>query len=68
MSKSQTDMYEAIDIFTSDYLFGIKGTESGKQQNEQFQCRANELYDALTRQDMVTAFTRGHVKLDLFKE
>ncbi|KAL1396777.1 hypothetical protein pipiens_019358 [Culex pipiens pipiens] len=68
MSKSQTDMYEAIDIFTSDYLFGIKGTESGKQQNEQFQCRANELYDALTRHDMVTAFTRDHVKLDLFKE
>lgn len=34
---------------------------------ERFQCRANELYDALTRQDMVTAFTRGHVKLDLFK-
>ncbi|EDS30257.1 conserved hypothetical protein [Culex quinquefasciatus] len=68
MSKSQTDMYEAIDIFTSDYLFGIKGTESGKQQNEQFQCRANELYDALTRHDMVTAFTRDHVKLDLFKD
>lgn len=33
---------------------------------EKFQCRANELYDALTRTDMVTAFTRGHVKLELF--
>ncbi|KAL1403578.1 hypothetical protein pipiens_005627 [Culex pipiens pipiens] len=43
MSKSQTDVYEAIDFFTSAYLFGIKGTESGMQQNEQFQCRAMEL-------------------------
>lgn len=34
---------------------------------ERFQCQANELYEALTRTDMVTAFTRGHVKLDLFK-
>lgn len=34
---------------------------------ERFQCRANEIYDALTRTDMVTAFTRGHVKLELFK-
>lgn len=34
---------------------------------ERFQCRANEIYDALTHTDMVTAFTRGHVKLELFK-
>ncbi|XP_053668794.1 activator of 90 kDa heat shock protein ATPase homolog 1 [Anopheles marshallii] len=32
-----------------------------------FQCRSNELFDALTREDMVTAFTRGHVKHELFK-
>ncbi|KAL1378912.1 hypothetical protein pipiens_000517, partial [Culex pipiens pipiens] len=55
--------------FASIYPELIKDRAArGKQQNEQFQCRANELYDALTRQDMVTAFTRGHVKLDLFKE
>lgn len=34
---------------------------------EKFQCRANELFDALTREDMVTAFTRGYVKQELFK-
>uniref|UniRef100_U5EP77 Putative response to stress n=1 Tax=Corethrella appendiculata TaxID=1370023 RepID=U5EP77_9DIPT len=34
---------------------------------EKFQCTAKELYEALTRVDMVTAFTRGHVKLDLYK-
>ncbi|XP_050079622.1 activator of 90 kDa heat shock protein ATPase homolog 1 [Anopheles maculipalpis] len=32
-----------------------------------FQCRANELFDALTREDMVTAFTRGHVKHEPFE-
>uniref|UniRef100_A0A182K5S0 Activator of Hsp90 ATPase AHSA1-like N-terminal domain-containing protein n=1 Tax=Anopheles christyi TaxID=43041 RepID=A0A182K5S0_9DIPT len=37
------------------------------QTTEKFQCRANELFDALTREDMVTAFTRGHVKHELFK-
>lgn len=31
---------------------------------EKFQCRARDLYDALTRIEMVTAFTRGQVKLD----
>lgn len=34
---------------------------------EKFQCRAIELFDALTREDMVTAFTRGYVKQELFK-
>ncbi|XP_035898539.1 activator of 90 kDa heat shock protein ATPase homolog 1 [Anopheles stephensi] len=37
------------------------------KMTEMFQCRANELFDALTREDMVTAFTRGHVKHELFK-
>lgn len=32
--------------------------------NIKFQCNAKELYDALTRVEMVTAFTRGHVKMD----
>lgn len=34
---------------------------------ESFQCRAAELYDALTRKEMVAAFTRGDVKLDAIK-
>uniref|UniRef100_A0A336LKJ5 CSON009954 protein n=1 Tax=Culicoides sonorensis TaxID=179676 RepID=A0A336LKJ5_CULSO len=34
---------------------------------ESFQCRAAELYDALTRKEMVAAFTRGDVKLDSTK-
>lgn len=29
-----------------------------------FQCRSNELYDALTKPEMVTAFTRGPVRLE----
>ncbi|KAL1397983.1 hypothetical protein pipiens_009318 [Culex pipiens pipiens] len=56
MSKSQTDVYEAIDFFTSAYLFGIKGTESGMQQNEQFQCRAMELR---TKSTPGTSFRRN---------
>ena len=31
---------------------------------EKFQCRASDLYNALTRIEMVTAFTRGQVKID----
>uniref|UniRef100_A0A6B2E8C1 Putative activator of 90 kDa heat shock protein atpase log 1 n=1 Tax=Phlebotomus kandelakii TaxID=1109342 RepID=A0A6B2E8C1_9DIPT len=35
--------------------------------SENFQCQANALYDALTRVEMVTAFTRAHVKMDPIK-
>lgn len=31
---------------------------------ERFQCRAHELYEALTKKEMVAAFTRGDVKCD----
>lgn len=34
---------------------------------EKFQCRARDLYDALTKIEMVTAFTRGEVKLEPVK-
>ncbi|EEZ99044.1 activator of 90 kDa heat shock protein ATPase homolog 1 [Tribolium castaneum] len=34
---------------------------------QQFQCRAQEFYDALTKIEMVTAFTRAHVKMDASK-
>lgn len=32
--------------------------------SQKFQCRAEEFYNAMTRIEMVTAFTQGHVKLD----
>ncbi|GLV31823.1 uncharacterized protein CBL_07583 [Carabus blaptoides fortunei] len=32
-----------------------------------FQCRSQDFYDAMTRVEMVTAFTQGHVKLDPVK-
>ncbi|KAJ0183114.1 hypothetical protein K1T71_001090 [Dendrolimus kikuchii] len=32
--------------------------------SEKFQCRAQEFYDAMTRIEMVTAFTQGHVKME----
>lgn len=35
--------------------------------SESFQCRAQEFYDAMTRIEMVTAFTQGHVKLEAEK-
>jgi activator of HSP90 ATPase len=34
---------------------------------ENFQCKAKELYDALTKKEYVQAFTRGDVKLDFVK-
>ncbi|KAL1396610.1 hypothetical protein pipiens_010404 [Culex pipiens pipiens] len=45
--------YDPSEHSASAYSFEIKGTESGMQQNEQFQCSGNEPYDALTRKDMV---------------
>lgn len=32
--------------------------------SEQFQCQSNDLYDALTKQDLVSAFTRSPAKVD----
>ncbi|XP_066140824.1 activator of 90 kDa heat shock protein ATPase homolog 1 isoform X1 [Euwallacea fornicatus] len=46
---------------------GIKVDTSTIKQNNKFQCTAEEFYSALTRIEMVTAFTRGHVKLDAVK-
>nr|CAH7755003.1 unnamed protein product [Callosobruchus chinensis] len=37
------------------------------KQTQKFQCTAEEFYDALTRLELVTAFTRGDVQLDLSK-
>lgn len=32
LSKTNTDVYEAVDLFTTGYMFGIKGTEDGMRQ------------------------------------
>lgn len=32
MSKTNTDVFEAVDFFTTGYLFNIKGTESGMRR------------------------------------
>ncbi|XP_050500406.1 activator of 90 kDa heat shock protein ATPase homolog 1 [Diabrotica virgifera virgifera] len=43
---------------------GIKLDTKNIKQTHKFQCTAQEFYDAMTRIEMVTAFTRGHVKLE----
>ncbi|ALC40848.1 CAP-D2 [Drosophila busckii] len=32
MSKTNSDVFEAVDLFTTGYLFGIRGTEAGMQR------------------------------------
>lgn len=32
LSKTNSDVFEAVDLFTAGYLFAIKGTESGMRQ------------------------------------
>lgn len=32
MSKTNSDVFEAVDFFTTAYLFGIKGTECGMRR------------------------------------
>lgn len=46
---------------------GLKIDTTTINQTHKFQCTAEEFYNALTRVEMVTAFTRGHVKLDPIK-
>ncbi|KAL3277046.1 hypothetical protein HHI36_012407 [Cryptolaemus montrouzieri] len=46
---------------------GVKLDVTTIKDTQKFQCTAKEFYDAMTRIEMVTAFTHGPVKLDLFK-
>ncbi|CAB3258011.1 unnamed protein product [Arctia plantaginis] len=46
---------------------GCKIETKSIEISEKFQCRAREFYDALTRIEMVTAFTQGHVKMEVEK-
>lgn len=43
---------------------GVKIETKTLKINQKFQCKAQEFYNAMTRIEMVTAFTRGAVKLD----
>ncbi|XP_021694016.1 condensin complex subunit 1 isoform X2 [Aedes aegypti] len=61
MSKSQSDVFEAIDFFTSAYLFGIKGTECGMQQMLYLVWSS----DADKRNSVATAYKRVLLEVDL---
>ncbi|XP_045533175.1 activator of 90 kDa heat shock protein ATPase homolog 1 [Pieris brassicae] len=54
-------------IVSSPKQVGCKLDTKNIEITETFQCRAQEFYDALTRIEMVTAFTQGHVKLEAEK-
>lgn len=46
---------------------GVKIDTTTFKLCQKFQCRGQDFYDAMTRVEMVTAFTQGHVKLDPVK-
>lgn len=54
-------------IISQNKPTGIKIDTQTIKQTHKFQCTAQEFYDALTRIELVTAFTRGEVKLDPVK-
>lgn len=54
-------------ISTDNKSVGCKLDVTTVQVFENFQCRANEIYDAWTKPEMVSAFTRGPCKLDATK-
>lgn len=51
----------------SNVNVGLKLDVTTVKAVEQFQCSASDFYDALTKSEMVTAFTRAYVKLDAVK-
>lgn len=54
-------------VATENKQIGLKIDVTTIKLTQEFQCKAQEFYDALTRIEMVTAFTRAHVKLDPIK-
>lgn len=46
---------------------GCKIDTTSLTVSQKFQCRAQEFYEAMTRVEMVTAFTHGQVKLEATK-
>lgn len=54
-------------VISNNKQIGVKVETSTINSTQKFQCNAQEFYDSMTRIEMVTAFTRGHVKLEPFK-
>ncbi|XP_045449713.1 activator of 90 kDa heat shock protein ATPase homolog 1 [Melitaea cinxia] len=54
-------------ISSQNTPIGCKLDTKTIELSESFQCRAQEFYDAMTRIEMVTAFTQGHVKMEAEK-
>lgn len=54
-------------VISDQKQVGLKIDTGTLKQTEKFQCRAEEFYNAMTRIEMVTAFTRGAVKIDPVK-
>jgi len=55
------------DIVRNDNKLGCKINCKTINLKIDFQCRSNEIYDVLTRPEMVSAFTRSEVKLEPIK-
>lgn len=54
-------------ITENNVQIGLKLETSTIKLSQKFQCKAQEFYDAMTRIEMVTAFTRGAVKIEAVK-
>jgi activator of HSP90 ATPase len=52
---------------TENKTLGVKIDCKTLVFEERFQCKANELYDCFSKKELMTAFTRGDVKLDFVK-
>lgn len=66
-NKKINIMSPVIAESSSSKPLGLKLEVTTLNLTQQFQCKAQEFYDALTRIEMVTAFTRAYVKLDATK-
>lgn len=54
-------------IVSDNKRIGLKIDTTTIKTVQKFQCTAQEFYDAFTRVELVTAFTRAHVKMDPVK-
>lgn len=54
-------------VISDNKNVGLKVDTGTLKLTKKFQCKAEEFYNVMVRIEMVTAFTRGAVKLDPFK-
>lgn len=54
-------------VISENKSAGVKIDTTTLKLTQKFQCRAEEFYNAMTLVEMVTAFTRGPVKIDPVK-